>query len=638
MKKMNLFLALFVCLTAAHAKERVVERPFYAATTTTTLEIRKIALSDTATVFFIDAYYAPNQWIKIAEESYLAADDGQEYPVRSSAGIALGKEFYMPESGTASFQLVFPPLPASVKEVGFTEGDFEGSFQLWGIRLDGKPVAKAAATGKKSKEAPFLETPEIKQGNAVFSGKLLHYPAQMRAKVTAWKYDHLMNGGEEINIPVDDDGTFRVEIPLCYPTMIGCSSPLFSPSVFLTPGEETSIVINLPELTRAKSRLLKETPSLGESYAFSGKNAALNDEINSHPQWRVKPFIQSEKDYTKVLSDIAGMSGEEFKAYWMERYAAGLREIEGFTGISETYRKLQEQNLRLDIAGRLFSPAGFLEYAYRRTHGLENDAPLPDEAKVEITEEYYSFVKDLVPNDPFGLYANYYGRMVQTLSMLEGQQFPSIAALYGTDRGILFDLIALQRLAQPITEFKPLPDDELAKARAISPVFANLLTEKNDELKVKIEANKKKTGYTAHPSDDTKNIPNEELFAAVTQAHRGKVVFVDFWATWCGPCLQAMKTSEEAKKEMEEKGVIFLYLTGETSPMGTWQNMIPDIKGEHYRVTAGQWDYWSKSFGIRGIPFYLILGKQGDIAFTSLGFMGVDKMREVLNTELEKPE
>ncbi|MDR1980232.1 MAG: TlpA family protein disulfide reductase [Tannerellaceae bacterium] len=635
---MSLIFTLLVCLTAAQAKERVVERPFFTVATTTTLEIQQIALSDTATVFFIDAYNAPNQWIKIAKESYLVADDGQEYPVRSSTGISLGEEFYMPESGTASFQLVFPPLPASVKEVGFTEGDFQGSFQLWGIRLDGKPAGKAAPARKKSKEAPFLETPEFKQGNAVFSGKLLHYPAHMHAKLTVWKHDHVLNSQEEINIPVADDGTFRVEIPLYYPVMIACS-PLLPHSVFLTPGEETSVVVNLPEITRAKSRLLKETPSLGESYAFSGKNAALNDEINNHPEWKVKPLIQSEKEFLGILSDVAGMSGEEFKAYWMERYAAGLREMETFTGISETYRRLQEQNLRMDIALRLFNPSGFLEYAYKRTHGLENDAPLPDEAKVEITDEYYSFVKDLVPNDPFGLYANYYGRMAQTLSMMEGQQLlPSIAALYGTDRGILFDLIALQRLAQPLTEFKPLEDDELAKVRAISPIFENLLTEKSDELKVKIEANKKKTGYTVHPSDDTNDIPNEELFAAVTQAHRGKVVFVDFWATWCGPCLQAMKMSEEAKKEMEEKGVIFLYLTGETSPMGTWQNMIPDIKGEHYRVTAGQWDYWSKFFGIQGIPFYLILGKQGDIAFTHLGFMGVDKMKEVLNTELEKPE
>lgn len=45
------------------------------------------------------------------------------------------------------------------------------------------------------------------------------------------------------------------------------------------------------------------------------------------------------------------------------------------------------------------------------------------------------------------------------------------------------------------------------------------------------------------------------------------------------------------KKELKDKDIIYLYITGETSPLGTWRNMIPDIHGEHFRVTDEQWSY-----------------------------------------------
>lgn len=66
----------------------------------------------------------------------------------------------------------------------------------------------------------------------------------------------------------------------------------------------------------------------------------------------------------------------------------------------------------------------------------------------------------------------------------------------GTDKGILFDLIASQKLARPIQEFKPLTDEELAQAGKISPVIKEVLTTMNNKLKQTIEENKKKSGYT----------------------------------------------------------------------------------------------------------------------------------------------
>ena len=53
------------------------------------------------------------------------------YPIRKGVGITLDKEFWMPESGEAEFQL-FPPIPQNVTSLDFSEGDFDGAYKIWG--------------------------------------------------------------------------------------------------------------------------------------------------------------------------------------------------------------------------------------------------------------------------------------------------------------------------------------------------------------------------------------------------------------------------------------------------------------------------------------------------------------------------
>ena len=115
--KHGLYLFMFLlCGTGLQAQDRVVEQPAFDAWSSTTLEIDKIALSDTATVFYIDAYFRPKYWIQVVKETTLRAD-GKTYPIKTGDGITLSKKFWMPESGEASFRLIFPPLPKGTKRV-----------------------------------------------------------------------------------------------------------------------------------------------------------------------------------------------------------------------------------------------------------------------------------------------------------------------------------------------------------------------------------------------------------------------------------------------------------------------------------------------------------------------------------------
>ena len=108
--------------------------------------------------------------------------------------------------------------------------------------------------------------------------------------------------------------------------------------------------------------------------------------------------------------------------------------------------------------------------------------------------------------------------------------------------------------------------------------------------------------------EDTKN-----LMATILQKYKGKVVYVDFWATWCGPCKAEFPSSEQRKAEFKGKDVVFVYVTGNSSPENVWRKMIMTLPGEHYRLSDIQWKSIGDDQKLTTIPRYILADETGKI-------------------------
>ena len=107
-------------------------------------------------------------------------------------------------------------------------------------------------------------------------------------------------------------------------------------------------------------------------------------------------------------------------------------------------------------------------------------------------------------------------------------------------------------------------------------------------------------------------VSDSKLFDAIISKYKGKVVVVDFWGTWCSPCIADIKFMEPLKDtELKNDNLVFVYIADESSPEEQWLSMIREIKGEHYRLSKKQWRYIGNKFKFTRVPSYVHVNKNG---------------------------
>ena len=93
-----------------------------------------------------------------------------------------------------------------------------------------------------------------------------------------------------------------------------------------------------------------------------------------------------------------------------------------------------------------------------------------------------------------------------------------------------------------------------------------------------------------------------------------KAVFLDFWASWCGPCISNLAFLRQIKAQMADQSVVFLNISLDESD-SAWRKAVAEhgIKGVHVRAHGWESEV-AKIYNVTSLPEYYIVDAQGLIA------------------------
>lgn len=100
---------------------------------------------------------------------------------------------------------------------------------------------------------------------------------------------------------------------------------------------------------------------------------------------------------------------------------------------------------------------------------------------------------------------------------------------------------------------------------------------------------------------------------------RGKVVFLNFWATWCAPCREEMPSMEVLNKNFEKDGLVILAVS--IDRVTTTKDIPPFVKGLNltFPVLIDSWGKTDKPYKRMGVPETFIIDQQGIVREIIIG-------------------
>lgn len=208
------------------------------------------------------------------------------------------------------------------------------------------------------------------------------------------------------------------------------------------------------------------------------------------------------------------------------------------------------------------------------------------------------------------------------LMLIDNYLVSKINALFEINDSMDWSLEVLDIVDNKIKSLKvkeyvcfPYLDELMLNTKELDTVYNRLISHTEDKeiirvLKVKYESYKKMQKGINSPNFSFYDI-NDQLVTLASL--KGKVVFIDIWATWCSPCMAEIPALKQLEEDLKNYNIQFVSISNDRDE-GFWRKTVKEKKlpGIQICVNSDTCSFF-KDFSVTGIPRFIILDKNGII-------------------------
>lgn len=389
---------------------------------------------------------------------------------------------------------------------------------------------------------------------------------------------------------LDSNANFEIEFDIEEATYMSFKHGKETTAMYVKPGDQIQLSIDPNEFD--------------ETINYTGSNPS---------NFLAKKYLTEEQIDQRALYSL---TEEEFLNN-CNKHEAELLELLKLV-VDETFKNEQKKVIWLDWVNTKMMYPKYHEYLTGNS--------------VEISENYYDYLNELDLNDVF-LFENEEGyNFLQNYIVFKTEEVegnPMLAQLNYISENIgnqehkdqlSYDILKSYIKNETFTNIQPIL--ERFKLVNSDTTKFNELTEFAVEMSL-LSPGKPALDFT-YPDVNGKEISLSDF--------KGSYVYVDVWATWCGPCKREIPHLVELEKDYHDKNIVFLSVSvDEAKDYDAWLNMLEEKEMGGVQLFADGWSKITKDYKINGIPRFMLFDPEGNIVNTRASRPSEPRTRELFD-------
>ena len=186
-------------------------------------------------------------------------------------------------------------------------------------------------------------------------------------------------------------------------------------------------------------------------------------------------------------------------------------------------------------------------------------------------------------------------------------------------------------------------DSILSSYKNLDSALVDMVTTQNKQMFAyfKNNYNSNKKIAKGRPSPKFENYIDIKGGKKSLDSFKGKYVYIDVWATWCGPCIREIPALDKLEKEYHSKNIAFVSIsTDESRRSGgsweaaekKWSNFVKNRNMSGIQLWSGKDTRFQQEYQINGIPRFILIDPQGNIVDANAPRPSDPRLRNIFNS------